>query len=134
VNRVERIVLEWDCHTDKVPYPDDRWASSDRGWLFAKLEPAPSPVSNYAETYVTLGTYLDYANCESYAGKAETVHAVSYVTRESITVRTVEEAKAWIAAQAGDSGRIARFFASEHLRAGGYHHRATELSNIQEVA
>ncbi len=123
-----RITLEWNDHTDKVPHASDRWASSDRGWLFATLGKTHI---HYGTDYITLGHYLDYGGCEGYAEKTLTVHAVSCVDRSSAHFATVTEARAWIEAQS--KGREARYFAECHRTAGGYLHNAQKIA-ATEVA
>jgi len=122
------IVTTWDDHTSRAPHESDRWASSDRGWLFASIEMAPQELSRYG---ATLGHYLDYSGCASYAGRVDTVHAVSCVSRESAHFATVTEAKAFIDAAA--RGKVAGFLARCYLRVGGYTHRAEELARLAEV-
>jgi hypothetical protein len=116
----ERITLEWDAHTRKALYESDRWAASDRGWLYATIQPSSMSIQVTGTTYVTLGHYLDYER----DGKPY-VHAVSCVTRESIVVDTPEQARSWIEAQA--AGRIARFFGDCHQ---GYEHRKVAIRGL----
>lgn len=82
----------WDDHTDKVSRRSQRWAATDRGWLFA----------GRGEIAACLGHYLDYGPCSPrYAAEhaGATVHAVSCVTRKSAWCASVAAAKAWIEEQ-----------------------------------
>lgn len=116
----ERIVLEWDAHTKAAPYESDRWAATDRGWLYAHIQPSPMTIHVTGCTYVTLGHYLDYER----EGRPY-VHAVSCVTRESQVFGSPEEARSWIEGQA--TGRIARFFGDCHS---GYEHRKNAIRGL----
>ncbi len=125
----ERIALRWDVHEKAAPVASDRWAASDRGWLFAEITPAPHSCNVTGSTYVCLGHYLDYetANGERTADRA--VHAVSCVTRDSAYFATPESARAWIESEA--NGRVASHFASQH---NGYEHRKEAIRKMQVSA
>ena len=106
------ITLEWDKHTARVPHASTRWASSDRGWLFASRAPRRIGAV-YGRDYVTLGHYLAYS-----PHALDYVHAVSCVTRESTWHETAESAATWIETQA--RGKVSVYFGDEHRRFGGY--------------
>jgi hypothetical protein len=108
-----KIVLRWDIHEKSAPYESDRWASSDRGWLFAEIYPRSLSISVTGTTHVCLGHYLDYER----PGEPS-VHAVSCVTRESKHFASPSDAQTWILAQA--SGRVTDYFAACHQ---GYEHQ-----------
>lgn len=116
----ERITLEWDAHLKSAPCESDRWAASDRGWLYATIQPSPMSIHVTGVTYVTLGHYLDYER----KGRPY-VHAVCCVTRESKVCETPEEARRWIESQC--AGRIARYFGDCHT---GYEHRREAIRGL----
>jgi hypothetical protein len=129
--KTERIVLRWDAHEKSAPYESDRWAASDRGWLFAGIEPSPLNVSVTGTTYVCLGHYLDYERIPDHApygtkAAGKTVHAVSCVSRASEHFATPAEARAWIEDEA--VARIASYFAQCHQ---GYEHRKAEIRALK---
>lgn len=86
------ILTWWDDHTDKVSRRSNRWASTDRGWLFRD------------DSDTSLGHYLDYgpsAHDGSPRSAAGNVHACSVVTGASRYFVTYDAAKRWIESEAG---------------------------------
>lgn len=94
----------WDIHEASAPYESDRWAATDRGWLFHGCG-------------TSLGHYLDYGPRDGQDRSPDgNVHACAirhsdrtlsdgrHVCDVGATVsryfRTCEEARAWIEAQA----------------------------------
>lgn len=85
-------VTEWDCHWASVPYESDRWASSDRGWLFGYTDETKTQ-------YRCLGHYLDYSHCwdaDVITKHGGAVYAVTTDPRGACHFATVEAAIAWI--------------------------------------
>ncbi len=121
----EKIVVFADAHRKAAPHASDEWAASDRGWLRAKIVPAPMAISVTGTTHVCLGHWLDYERKEGEEHHGASVHAVSTVTRESQWFATPAEALAWLLAQA--AGRVAEHFASAH---NGYEHRKAEIRRM----
>jgi hypothetical protein len=118
------IRIELDEHERTAPYESDRWASSDRGWVFAYKGEEEKAYPSYGRDYVTVGHYLDYGPEKGPAN----VHAVCCVTRESCHVATPKEAIAWIMAQA--SGKVAGYFANEALARGAWTHDADAIRKL----
>jgi hypothetical protein len=103
-------MLTCDAHEASAPYESDRWASTDRGWLY---DPA-HPNADYHGGNLPIGNYLDYGPCgEHYRNNPDgAVHVcftpwwIDPVTRsicrgvtESTHVHTPAEAQAWLAEQ-----------------------------------
>ena len=125
----ERIVLRWDVHEKAAPYESDRWAASDRGWLYAEIVPAPMTIHVTGTTAVCLGHYLDYETANRERSEGRAVHAVSCVTRDSGYFASPESARAWLESEA--RGRVASHFADCH---NGYEHRKEEIRKMRVAA
>ena len=116
------LYIECDDYSASAPYHSDRWATSDRGWIFAVRPNMDRTTGDHGHAYVTLGTYLDYS------ANNGAIHAVCYVTRESTNFMSVREAKAWILDRA--RGRIAEYFACEASTRGAYQHEADAIRKL----
>jgi hypothetical protein len=88
--------MQWDIHEASAPYESDRWASSDRGWLFG-----------CERCKTSLGHYLDYGQTSAAGHPDGDVHAVLIHhhehggrcltrTAESRHFRTPAQARAWL--------------------------------------
>jgi hypothetical protein len=124
----DTLCLEVDQHWRNAPYESDRWASSDRGWIFAVRSTSAERVPRVlGRDYATIGTYLDYGPAEGPAN----VHAVCHVTRNAKHFASPKEALDWILREA--SGKIADYVANEWLRVGAYTHEADEVRRLPVV-
>lgn len=97
----KRIKIRWDDHQAAASRRSNRWAATDRGWLFAE-HPA-DPAEHHASFTECLGHYLDYGPCSPrYASEHDgaTFHAVSCVARCSAWLPDAEAAKRWIESHA----------------------------------
>lgn len=102
------------AHEAAAPYESDRWATTDRGWLYDPAHPDRSEHDWLFPGNLPVGNYLDYGPCgEHYRNNPRgAVHAcftpwyVEPITRSlcrdltvSTHVHTPAEAQAWIAEQ-----------------------------------
>jgi hypothetical protein len=104
--------MKWDEYTAAVSTRSNRWATSDRGWLWPDNRKQAFSTMASAED-AALGHYLDYgpnhyrspheycgSECRCAESQPGSVHAYSCVTKTARYFRTVAVAKAWLEQEA----------------------------------
>lgn len=93
-----QVRVWWDDHSPRVNHRSAHWAMTARGWLFT--DGNNGSVGNYLDYgydhYRSPHDYCEAGKCKCRLSQPGSVHAVSYVARESRYFETVREAKAWI--------------------------------------
>lgn len=92
--------MRWDCYTSKVAHRSARWAASDRGWL-REAEECLGHYLDYGEDhYRSPHEYCGPGKCRCRESQPGNIHAYSCVTSRAHYFPSIEEAKAWIEAEA----------------------------------
>jgi hypothetical protein len=96
--------MQWSEYTEKVSRRSERWASSDRGWLFIGELSYGNYLDYGADHFRSSHDYCPPGECRCRLSQPGNIHAVRFgrnadgqaVPGESRYFETVADAKAWI--------------------------------------